>query len=491
MSAIKRRRRSPEPEEDLAAAVADIINSPITRTTLNFLRPFDPPPAVASTPAPMGVESQPAGVVLEPMGYITIPPGVDPEPPGFRSEPVGVVTKPMGVTHPASPLAIPVPAGRRLWQAEGLGAIFEEGRVRRIQRAQDALSLVEEKVYDLLWGTKNQKRDEFRLVHFSLQRISAEARINIKTVRLMIPRLIEKGFLQVEHEADVRRNIPTLYRVPSYAVVLTDQRQRNRFAVAKTGKGVFYVHPYPKDSGEIPEGFELAPVGVTPMGLGIEPMGDESAPGGLKPIGPMGSGGSKPMGASGPLSLGILLGIKNRQTSSSETLVPALAIAVRETLGREADSALLTGMVEACHEHALATTSEPASDDEVMYFTTTKAKIIAQSTNIRNHLAVLRKAVPECFVGEAFVAFRIANRARKDQAEGELERLERELAEREPEASEKEARFALWDRVSMRHKGEHGYDMRAILEDPELDEAGKSQARGMIERLGRYTAAGL
>ena len=148
-------------------------------------------------------------------------------------------------------------------------------------------------------------------------------------------------------------------------------------------------------------------------------------------------------------------------------------------------------MVDACHEHALETTSELASDDEVMYFTTTKAKIIAQSTNIRNHLAVLRKAVPECFVGEAFKAFRIANRARKEQAEGELERLERELAEREPEVSEKEARFALWDRVSMRHKGENGYDMRAILEDPELDEAGKSQARGMIERLGRYTAAGL
>ena len=123
----------------------------------------------------------------------------------------------------------PMGSGKRLWQAEGLGAIFEEGRIRRIQRAQDALSLVEEKVYDLLWGTKNQRRDEFRLAHFSLQRISTEARINIKTVRLMIPRLIEKGFLAIEHEADVRRNIPTLYRVPSYALVLLDQRARNRF----------------------------------------------------------------------------------------------------------------------------------------------------------------------------------------------------------------------------------------------------------------------
>jgi predicted transcriptional regulator len=471
MSAHKKRRRSPEPEEDLAAAVADIINSPITRTTLNFLRPLAPLPPDPPTP--------------EPMGFIPPPMGLDVQPVGFDVEPMGLNTTPAGLDP------TPMGLGKRLWQAEGIGAIFEDSRIRRIQRAQDALSLVEEKVYDLLWGTKNQRRDEFRLVHYSLQRISTEARINIKTVRLLIPRLIEKGFLQVEHEADVRRNIPTLYRVPSYAAVLTDQRMRNRFAVAKTGKGVFYVHPYPQPYPEIPMGVGLEPMGVTPTGLDLEPMGLEPRPVGLKPMGPMGLGGSKPMGSSGPLSLDIYLGSKNRQTTTTEGLVAALAEEVRQILGREADSALLIGMVEACHEHALETTGEPASHDEVMYFTTTKARIIVQSANIRNHLAVLRKAVPECFLGEAFQAFRAANLARREQAEGELERLERELAERDFGLSEKEARFALWDRVSSRHKGETGYDMRAIAEDPELDEAGKRQAEGMIERLGRFTAAGL
>jgi hypothetical protein len=169
-------------------------------------------------------------------------------------------------------------------------------------------------------------------------------------------------------------------------------------------------------------------------------------------------------------------------------LLLQLSDKVREMLGREADSALLSGMVEACHEHALETTGERASEDEVLYFTATKAQIIAQSTNIRNHLAVLRKAVPECFVGEAFQAFRTANRMRKEQAEGELERLERELAERDFGS---DARFALWDRVSARHRGEAGYDMKAIADDPELDEAGKQQAKGMMERLGRFTSAGL
>ena len=38
MSAKKKRRQLPE--EDLAAAVAEIINSPITRSNLSFLRPL-------------------------------------------------------------------------------------------------------------------------------------------------------------------------------------------------------------------------------------------------------------------------------------------------------------------------------------------------------------------------------------------------------------------------------------------------------------------
>ena len=260
MSATKKRRRSPEPE-DLAAAVADIINSPITRTTLNFLRPLEP--ELITTPTGLG--PSPMGVDLDPMVV--------------EVEPVGFVPEPMGVASRV------IPAAKHLWEAEGLGAIFEESRIRRIQKAQDALSLVEEKVYDLLWGTKNQRRDEFRLVHYSLQRISTEARINIKTVRQLIPRLIEKGFLAIEHEADVRRNIPTLYKVPSYAAVLTDQRLRNRFAVAKTGKGVFYAHPYNEAR---PVGSDSNPVGVTPMGLESTPMGQESTPGGLKHHSPHG-----------------------------------------------------------------------------------------------------------------------------------------------------------------------------------------------------------
>src|SRR6185369_2576853 len=192
-----------------------------------------------------------------------------------------------------------------------------------------ALSPVEEKVYDLLWGTRNQRRDEFRLVHYSLQRISTEARLNIKTVRDLIPRLIEKGFLHVEHEADARRNIPTLYRVFSYSAVLADQKRRNRLYIAKTGKGTVYVHSVsaalatstPSDPTSRPMGVDPAPMGVTPSGFELKPTG-------ATPRGPMGPDGSKPMGSVATVSIGSYSDSKNRQSTTSPATLAALVRSV-------------------------------------------------------------------------------------------------------------------------------------------------------------------
>src|ERR1700759_2817215 len=92
MPANKKRRRLPE--EDLAAAVADIINSPITRTNLNFLRPLAPLPVASEPqepmPSPMGSSSIPMGPALQPEGVELIPEG-------FRSIPLGDSLKPEGV----------------------------------------------------------------------------------------------------------------------------------------------------------------------------------------------------------------------------------------------------------------------------------------------------------------------------------------------------------------------------------------------------------
>ena len=522
MTAHKKRRKPPE--EDLAAAVAEIINSPITRSNLSFLRPSAPPPETEEAkPTPTGVESKPMGVELTPMGLeskplgdeVSIAPvfpvitpephptpiGIDTKPMGVESTPTGLTSTPTGLgPRPQSPIPqSPIPGpwqpaatARALWQAEGLGAFIEPSRVRRIQQAQDALSLVEERVYDLLWGTKNQRKDEFRLVHYSLQRIAAEARINIKTVRELIPRLIEKGFIQIEHEADARRNIPTLYKVSSYAAVLNDQRRRGRLFAAKTGKGVVYVHSVsaslaatePADPTPTPMGFELTPTGVPPIPFASKPPG-------ATPTGPMGFDLQKPMGSAGsPSLLGIYKGSEERQTTSPSTFA-ALVRSIQDAFGTAPDHLLLTLIVEGCHLNAITTTGEPATEEELLYFTASKARVIAKSPNIRNHLAVLRKAVPECFLGESFRAYRAAAALRKQRQTDAEQRSGAEQAQRQREAEEAEARYALWARVSEAHKDEHGYDMQAIAGDPALDEQGREQARRLLERLGRYTRSGL
>jgi len=556
MAANKKRRKPPE--EDLAAAVAEIINSPITRSNLSFLRPLGTPASSESeqpTPKPMGLEVKPMGVKPLPMGYPPkpmgdeptnrvnesvplasdglpasdipdsaaasdtpqIPMGLDVSPMGFDLTPPGLpgtgaaaqaplaFRDPPTVPSPVHPPADsqnqaqqtqqpwqPPSAARTLWQAEGYGTFIEQSRVRRIYQAQDALSLVEEKVYDLLWGTKNQRKDEFRLVHYSLQRIASEARINIKTVRELIPRLIEKGFIHVEHEADARRNIPTLYRVSSYATVLSDQKRRDRMYVAKTGKGVVYVHPVSAalatssapDQDTRPMGFEPAPMGVRPIGL-------DSKPTGVTPMGPMGLEVSKPMGSAGTVSLGSFTDSKNRQTTTSPAAFAALVRCIHDALGVEPDHALLTGIIEACHQNAILTTGEPANEDELLYFTGSKARVIFRAPNIRNHLAVLRKAVPECFLGESFRAYRAAAAIRKQKLTEDEQRTDAERVQRQREADEAEARYALWARISETHKDARGYDMQAIAADPDLDDLGRQQAKRLMDRLGRYTRSGL
>ncbi len=397
MSANKKRRRLPE--EDLAATVADIINSPITRSNLSFLRPLPFQEQGSANPqSSTDIERNAASPEIA-NGIGALPVGSSPEPDTISSKPLGPHTQALGdISQPSLSTEIsvrhPISLNRTLWQAEGLGTIFEPTRVRRIHQAQEALSRVEAKVYDLLWGS-NRNNNDFRLVHWSLQRIATEAGINIKTVRELIPRLVDKGFISVEHEADVRRNIATLYRVSSYASVLTHQKQRNRLFIAKTGKGVFYVHPvsaavrpglYGEEDVPPPNGYEFISPGLNPeqAGIGVSERLSTGAVGTSEP------------------TLGILLGMSSAKYSG-------LIESIKDVLGVDPDENLLREMISACHQNAFETIGGPASDEELIYFTTTKARVLARATNIRNHLAVLRKAVPECFLGETFRAYRNAS----------------------------------------------------------------------------------
>lgn len=240
------------------------------------------------------------------------------------------------------------------WIAEQLGTIFDVRRVRRIERATSALSAVELSVYRLLWSQQpGSGAEPHRMAQFSLNRIATETKVNIKTVRELLPRLIEKGFIEVAIEADAKLGIPTTYRVWSEVVLLERLEASGRRHFVKTGKGVFYAHP----AGQGPAG----PVHPEPMGVGSIPQ-----PVITKPMGV----GEKPM--------------------------DALAQICRTEFGTDPDPGDLAAIVEECRQRARASGSA-LTEPELIYFAESKARVIARASNIRNHFAVWRKALPECF----------------------------------------------------------------------------------------------
>jgi hypothetical protein len=134
-----------------------------------------------------------------------------------------------------------LPAG--LWQVE-MGGLFPASRVRRITRAQDALTHAEESVYDTLWGPKNQSRDMFRFASLGYDAIAKVARVTKMNAKWIVERLIHKGFVKIEALPDPLRRIPTKYRVYSYRAALDNMAQSNRLYVIRTGNGVLFAHPF-------------------------------------------------------------------------------------------------------------------------------------------------------------------------------------------------------------------------------------------------------
>src|SRR5262249_33256777 len=84
------------------------------------------------------------------------------------------------------------PASVILWQAEN-GALFPTSRVRHVDRAQDALTHIEESVYNFLWGAKTA--EPYKLAEAGYAEISRSARIAKRNAPVVIDRLIEKGYI--------------------------------------------------------------------------------------------------------------------------------------------------------------------------------------------------------------------------------------------------------------------------------------------------------
>lgn len=145
---------------------------------------------------------------------------------------------------------------QRLWIADGAGGVFTESRVRKIQRVQDALTHIEEAVYDALWGSKKDITDTERLCKMGYTELAQRSRVSKRSIQSVIDRLIEKNIIEIATPADISRRQATIYRVPSYSTILKQMREHGRHYVVRTGKGVFFAAPLSTVDATLPSTVE-------------------------------------------------------------------------------------------------------------------------------------------------------------------------------------------------------------------------------------------
>lgn len=352
--------------------------------------------------------------------------------------PLGAVTAPTVGDRPTVGLGFSTLKDLSLFQSED-GSLFPAKRARRIQLAQDALTHVEETVYDILWGSKTSSGDRSRAIRIGYDRLAALARINEKSVRNIIPRLIQKGFISILTPADPNRRLGTEYRVLSYSAVLEDQQQRGRHWIVRTGKGVFYAQPATASVSTV--GASSTPtvgVGLSPTVVVTKsPTVCLSPTVESTPTDTVGSAPTETVGATPTVSIDNRLGTE-RQTSSA-------ILAALNTHGRGDDDAVHS-LIRRCQRYAA-----DATEAEIVHFIHEKASVL-RSGRIDNPIAFLLVYVPKCFAGETLRLYR--EEQRRQQAEAKQ-------AERDAEA---------WD-LAERER------LKAVLDDPSASAEEKAWAR--------------
>jgi hypothetical protein len=161
------------------------------------------------------------------------------------------------------------PTGRgRGWWIDAAGTRYDGKRVQRVVSSQQSMSLGEERVYLTLWhGAESDgvSLETKRSKTFSLgyDRIARLVRLNEKSVRLLIPKLIGKKILEIVAAENSADRIGRTYRIFNDEAILDRQRAANLTNVVKRGRAVEFVWPESPTVGETPTVFGSPTVGAT------------------------------------------------------------------------------------------------------------------------------------------------------------------------------------------------------------------------------------
>ena len=119
------------------------------------------------------------------------------------------------------------------------GKLYPHQRVRPLREAQDVLSAIELRVFESL----ERLSEAGRLIRIGYDRLADLCSLNEKSVRLLLVRLMDKGFLSVEAPADPERQLGKKYRVHTIEEARRVHLEKGWQWVVRSGNGVLVVRP--------------------------------------------------------------------------------------------------------------------------------------------------------------------------------------------------------------------------------------------------------
>jgi hypothetical protein len=269
------------------------------------------------------------------------------------------------------------------------------------------MSLGEERVYQTLWHARESdgvyiESKKSKTFSLGYDRIARLVRLNEKSVRVLLPKLIAKKILEVLAAEDSAHRTGRTYRIFNYEEILDRQRAANLTNVVKSGRAVEFVWPARPTVGE-----------TTTVHARSEP-----------PCGPLNPSarsrsavGESPTVGATPNSPVDEAGLRTTQRYPLE-----LASRVRAILSTFDDDALYS-LWSKCVQQAPDCTAE-----EVEYCLQLKAQqLLGRGKTVTNPIGLMLAAVPRCFEGPSglHLAFREQKRAQEElrrQAEAEFKR---------------------------------------------------------------------
>ncbi|MBL8240377.1 MAG: hypothetical protein JNM66_23350 [Bryobacterales bacterium] len=306
------------------------------------------------------------------------------------------------------------------------GGPHEASRVQRVNIAQQSMTLGEERFYQALWHAKEsdgvvRESPHTKIFSMGYDRLSRLVRLDEKSIRQLIPRLITKKILELLAGENSSTRMGKTYRIFSYEEILERQRADSMFYVAKRGRAVEFVWNQNPKTSQTPTVGESPTVGISPTDtVGVTPTGTVGVT---------------------PTPLDTLLVTSSSQTSSS-------VFAALSEYGAADDDAVRS-IIANCRRAAA-----DATFDEIVHFIHEKGKVV-RSGKIANPLAFLIVYVPKCFQPEML-------RMHRERARAEL--AQRQAAERRAEA----------EMARLRE------EWRSWLSDPAVSEEDKAWAAKML-----------